>query len=156
MNMNLSQMSLNYDMLLQYIFAELTNNLFALTFKCNQSDLCKQLFLLKIANWRTVYIYFMTCCLNINEFKQVLYLFIAHLLKHRPDQSEPVLLLPTSYLIRFSWYFSFNFYQSHILSAQWILCISAIPAWHVWHLGTQIKIYLLSISFKNTFYEYVL
>ena len=71
MNMILSLMSLNYDMLLQYIFTELTNSLFGLTFKCNRSDLCKQLFLLKIANWRTVYVYFMTCSLNINEFKQV-------------------------------------------------------------------------------------
>ena len=87
MNVNLSQMSLNYDMLLQYIYAKLTNNLSGLTFKRNQSDLCKQLFLLKIANCRTVCVYFMTCCLNINEFKQVLYLFITHLLKHRPDQS---------------------------------------------------------------------
>ena len=48
--MILSLMSLNYDMLLQYIFTELTNSVFGLTFKCNRSDLCKQLFLLKIAN----------------------------------------------------------------------------------------------------------
>ena len=41
MNMILSLMSLNYDMLLQYIFAELINNVFGLTFKCNRSDLCK-------------------------------------------------------------------------------------------------------------------
>ena len=33
-----------------YIFAELTNNLFGVAFKRNPSDLCKQLFLLKIAN----------------------------------------------------------------------------------------------------------
>ena len=50
MNMILSQMLLNYNMLLQYIFAEPTNNLFGLTFKRNRSDLSKQLFLLKIAN----------------------------------------------------------------------------------------------------------
>ena len=31
----------------------------------------------------------------------------------------------------------------------------AIPAWRVWHLETKIKIYLLIISFKNTFYEYM-
>ena len=43
-------MSLNYDMLHQCIFAGLTINLFGLTFKCNRSDLCKQLFLLKPAN----------------------------------------------------------------------------------------------------------
>ena len=36
--------------LLQYIFAELTNNLFGSTFKRNRSDLCKQLYLLKIGN----------------------------------------------------------------------------------------------------------
>ena len=87
MNMILSLMSLNDDMLLQYIFAELTNKLFGLTFKRNRSDLCKQLFLLKIANGRTVYIYFIACSLKINEFKQVFYLFVSHLLKHRPDQS---------------------------------------------------------------------
>ena len=39
MNMILSLMSLNYDMLLQYIFAELTNHVVGLTFKSNQSDL---------------------------------------------------------------------------------------------------------------------
>ena len=43
MNMISSLMSLNYDMLLQYIFAELTNNVFGLTFKNNQSDLCEQI-----------------------------------------------------------------------------------------------------------------
>ena len=51
--MILSLMSLNYNncnMLLQYRFAELTKHLFGLTFKRNRSDLCKQLYLLKIAN----------------------------------------------------------------------------------------------------------
>ena len=48
--MILSLMSLHYNMLLQYIFAELTNNLFGLTFKRNRLDLYKQLYLLKIAN----------------------------------------------------------------------------------------------------------
>ena len=50
MNMILPRMLLNYVMLLHYIFAEPANNLFGLTFKCNRSDLCRQLFLLTIAN----------------------------------------------------------------------------------------------------------
>ena len=49
--------------------------LFGLTFKRNQSDLSTQLFLLKISNSRATYVYFMACSLNINEFRQVFYLF---------------------------------------------------------------------------------
>ena len=46
-------------------------NLFGLTFKCNQSDFCMQLFLPKIAKWRVIHVHFMACFLNINEFRQV-------------------------------------------------------------------------------------
>ena len=50
-------------------------NVFGLMFRfTNQIDL-HSYFWLKIANWRAIYIYFMTCSLNINEFWQVLCLF---------------------------------------------------------------------------------
>ena len=84
--MILSLMLLNYDMLLQYIILTLSimihfrmlhswPNLSDLTFKRDQSDFCIQLFLLKIDNRRAIYVYFMTCSVNINEFRQVFYLF---------------------------------------------------------------------------------
>ena len=50
-------------------------NLFGLTFIHNQSDSCTQLFVLKSDTWRAIYVYFMTYSLNINEFRQVFYLF---------------------------------------------------------------------------------
>ena len=46
-------------------------NLFGLMFTRNQKYFCMKLFLLKIANWRAIYVYLMTCSININEFKQV-------------------------------------------------------------------------------------
>ena len=50
-------------------------NVFGLMFRfTNQIDL-HSYFWPKIANWRAIYIYFMTCSLNINEFWQVLCLF---------------------------------------------------------------------------------
>ena len=117
-------MSLNYDMLLPY--AQLTNNLFGLTFRCNRSDLYMQLFLLKIANWRTVYLYFITCslnkmslkksftclqliCLNINLINQftVTSSFITYILFNR------------IFLI-----FLFQF-LSVVYSAQWIIGINS-------------------------------
>ena len=87
MNMILLLMSLNYDTLLQYIcwadhfFYDLFQdvsflpNLYGLTLIRNQSGLCTQLFILKSATWRAIYVYFMTCSLIINEFRQTFYLF---------------------------------------------------------------------------------
>ena len=50
-------------------------NLFGLTLIRNQSDLCTQLFILKSATWRAIYVYFMTCPLIINKFRHGFYLF---------------------------------------------------------------------------------
>ena len=87
MNMILFLMSLNYDMSLQYIcwadhfFYDLFQdvsflpNLFGLTLIRNQSGLCTHLFILKSATWRAIYVYFMTCSLIINKFRQTFYLF---------------------------------------------------------------------------------
>ena len=86
MNMILSLMSLwhgpsTYICWADHFFYDLFQdvsylpNLFGLTLIRNQSDLCTQLFVQKSATWRAIYVYFMTCILIINEFRQVFYLF---------------------------------------------------------------------------------
>ena len=68
------------DHFFYYLFQDVSflPNLFGLTFIRNQSDLCKQFFIPKSATWRAIYANFMTCSLNINESRQVFYLFNNH------------------------------------------------------------------------------
>ena len=124
MNMILFLMSLNYDMFLQYIcwadhfFYDLFQdvsflpNLFGLTLIRNQSGLCTHLFILKSATWRAIYVYFMTCSLIINKFRQTFYLFNS---SGFPGGFFPLSLSARTFEFELFWYNFFFFWWNYFL-----------------------------------------